>query len=262
MPNPRYVVVTPEERELKQKAAELATLEGELAERELELATLQKELRAFERTYLCTVGPLYAELDDLEARLAEINARQHPTDPSYVERATHARSKAAESARALTTVDDVQANTAPGEELKGLYREIARQVHPDLAPDDASRPRRTRLMAEANAAYAIGDVAKLRAILDEWHSSPELVEGVGVAAELVRAIRKIHQIHRRLTELDAALSALRQSPFHSIAKDVAIAREQGRDLLAEMATDLKRQIDAARARRVTSAAGEVASHGQ
>src|SRR5450755_150958 len=60
----------PEEDELDRKQNELAQLEGELADRELELAGLRSELAAFEGLYLRTVGVLYAELDDLNAKIA------------------------------------------------------------------------------------------------------------------------------------------------------------------------------------------------
>lgn len=107
LPKSKYVVVTPEQRELERKGAELAGLECELAERERELATLQNELRSFEGRYFHTVGSLDAELDDLEAQLAEAEARQHPQERSYRERATQARAKAADSAQPVAheTVD-------------------------------------------------------------------------------------------------------------------------------------------------------------
>ena len=62
---------SPEEEELERKRQELDHLLSELAESELELATLRSELVAFERRYLERVGSRYAELDKLEAQIAE-----------------------------------------------------------------------------------------------------------------------------------------------------------------------------------------------
>jgi hypothetical protein len=62
---------TPEERELENKRARLAALEVELAQRELDLATLKAELQTFEARYLREVGVFYAELDEIEAEIAE-----------------------------------------------------------------------------------------------------------------------------------------------------------------------------------------------
>jgi hypothetical protein len=241
--------LTPEERELEKKHAELATLEGELAERELEFATLQNELRAFEALYLRIVGALYAELDDLEAQIAEGQARRHPQEHSLGEEAAQARAKATESAHAINAVPETAEDRfKPGDALRKLYRDIARQIHPDLATDDRNRARRTRLMAEANKAYAAGDEAKLTAILDEWHSSPEAVEGEGIASELVRTIRKIHQVERRLAEIGVSMTELRESALHRLREDVTAAEARGRDLLADMAEQLRRDIAAARTR--------------
>ena len=41
----------------------------------MELTTFQGELRAFEARYLCIIGVRYAELDELEAQIAEAQAR-------------------------------------------------------------------------------------------------------------------------------------------------------------------------------------------
>lgn len=72
--------LTPEERELEKKKAELALLESKLAERELDLATLQAELHVFEQRYLRIVGSRYAELDEVKALIAEARARLNPDD--------------------------------------------------------------------------------------------------------------------------------------------------------------------------------------
>ncbi len=68
---------SPEEEELHRKRGELENLRSELAESELELATLRSELIAFERRYLEVVGSRYAELDALEAQIAEGNELPH-----------------------------------------------------------------------------------------------------------------------------------------------------------------------------------------
>src|SRR5437867_3121215 len=91
---------TPEELELEKKKAELGELESQLSQRELELATLQAELHAFERRYLRIVGVRYAELDEIEAQIAELLARQRPQGDKAHREAAKARTKAEESAQA------------------------------------------------------------------------------------------------------------------------------------------------------------------
>jgi hypothetical protein len=241
---------TPEERELEKKLADLASLETDLVHRELDLATLHGSLRTFETLYLRLVGALYAELDEVEARIAERLLRQNGADEQLHRQAQQARVKAQESASATGVVQSSAhgGGFQPGERLKRLYREIARRIHPDLATDPNERARRNRVMADANQAYETDDEAALLKILDEWQSSPELVEGEGTPAELVRTIRKLHQIERRLSEIAAEVADLKQSELFVLFERVKAAQTENRDLLTEMADELKRQIHKAKTR--------------
>jgi len=239
---------TPEEEELARKRAELDALEAELAERELDLATLLSELHRFELHYLRVVGVRYAELDELQAQIAEARARQTPDDPLARQEATKARARAEESAETAGAAKGraPELRFQPSEKLRKLFREVARCVHPDLATSEEERARRTRLMAEANGAYEKGDEARLEAILREWETSPESVPGEGPGAELVRVIRKIAQVHTRLDAIDAEVARLKESPLWTLKAKVEGAEAEGRDLLAEMAAAVDRQIADAR----------------
>jgi hypothetical protein len=241
---------TPEEQELEKKKAELGALESDLAQRELELATLQAELNAFERRYLRIVGVCYAELDGIEAQIAETLARQRPKDEKNQREAAEARAKAEESARATGAAKDEKraSDFKPSEDLKKLYREIAKRIHPDLTTDEKERVRRNEIMAEANRAYEEGDEAKLRAILEEWESSPDTVKGEGVGAELVRVIRKIHQVQKRLAEIGNLIKQLKGSELCQLKAKVEEAAKEGHDLLKEMADRLSHEITKARIR--------------
>ena len=75
--------------------------------------------------------------------------------------------------------------------LKGLYREVAKRVHPDLTSDHADRRRRQILMAEANRAFAQGDVSRLASILEESDVKPEPVQEISAPMDVVGAVRKI-----------------------------------------------------------------------
>jgi hypothetical protein len=55
--------------------------------------------------------------------------------------------------------------TTPPPELRKLYLRVIRRVHPDGAIDDQDRLRCERLTQQANHAYALGDEAALRAVL-------------------------------------------------------------------------------------------------
>ena len=234
---------TPEEKELGRKLSQLAELEEKLAQRELDLATLQAELNAFESIYLRIVGVRLAELDEIEAQIAETKARLKPKDNKMHEHAAHARSRAQSSAEETGISQELKKEKfKPSERLKKLYREVAKSIHPDLAVDEKERLRREKLMAEANRAYEDGDEAKLRAILDEWESSPESVKGEGTAAELVRVIRKLSQIKKRLRSIEIELTQLKKSDLYKLKRDTEKAEDKGRDLLSELAAQVDDDI--------------------
>ncbi len=211
--------LTPEEIELQKQQAELAELEAQLAQRELDLATVQAQLRAFEHRYLQAVGIRHQELDRIEAQIAEYLAH-------------------------LESNKDFR----PSNRLKQLYREVAKQIHPDLATDPEERAKRADLMAAANRAYEEGDEKKLQAILNEWELSPESVSGQSAAAELIRTLRKITQSQGRLMLIEHKLKTLQQTELHQLQLKTHEAEAMGRDLLSDMAKTIDQQIIKAQAR--------------
>ena len=235
---------TPEERELLRKLAELEIAENLLTERELELASLLTQLRTFDGRYARIVGVLLARLDELEAAAAAHRARQQPQDASAQARAHEARARAQESASTVETATTHHA-VEQSDELRALYRRIARLVHPDLATDAESRSVRTRWMAQANRAYEAGDQAALEKLLRDWSERPESVPGESVGAQLVRTIRKIAQVRSRLDAIARELAALRKSSRYELMEQVATAEKDGRDLLAQMAARVAAQIEEA-----------------
>ena len=56
----------PEDAELSRKREELGKLQARLADLELQILTLRLELAEFETLYHAKMGPLYAELDEVE----------------------------------------------------------------------------------------------------------------------------------------------------------------------------------------------------
>ena len=211
--------LTPEQEELEKKKVELAALETELAEKELHLATFQAELNAFEKEYMRVIGVRYTELDRIEAQIEEYLAL-------------------------LESTYDFK----PSPELKKLYREVAKKIHPDLATDDEERQRRQDLMTEANIAYENGNIEKLKSILQEWENSSELVEGEGIVFELVRIIRQIAQSRDRLKAIQLEIAALEQTELFQLKTKIIEADKVGQDLLADMASEIDKQIDTAMAK--------------
>ena len=246
--------VSPEEEELARKREELALLQAELADHELRLTNLRTELASFEGQYLRQVGTLYAELDQWNAKIAERLAEQDGTEEARSD-AAQARTQAEKSSAAVREAAAKTEEFKASPELKKLFKEVAKRIHPDLATDDADRQKRTQLMAEANAAYQRDDIETLRRILEEYESSPESVRGEGIAADLVRVIRQIKQIKARLSQIKLEIAALVESDIAKLRAKVDAASAEGRELLSEMAEDVRKRIDMAR-RRFEAGLGE------
>ncbi len=246
--NSELQITRPEERELETKRTELETLEASLAERELELASLRAELASFERKYLAEVGLRYAELDELKAQIAEKAAAEHPGDPRLQEAARKARARA-KATRSTTGPGQAHAQKVytPTPEMKRLYREVARRVHPDLTTDDADRVKRQELMAKANQAYMHGDQAALSRVFEAYECSPESVHGDGAGADLVRTIRRISQARSRLEEINVEVKALLASDAKRLRTQFDEAAKAGRDLFSDLAARIDTEIASARA---------------
>ena len=135
---------------------------------------------------------------------------------------------------APTLPDDQQA------ELRQLYRQLARRFHPDLALDEPERVHRTALMMAINSAYASGDLARLQQIALEPdtssvapHTDRELAESLA---------REVERCQRRLAEIAKELAALERHESAMLMRRAERATAEGRDLLDELAADLRRRI--------------------
>jgi len=241
----------PEEIELEKKRAELSILEDDLALKELDLTTLQVVLEDLRRRYLRIVGVKLAQLDGIEAQIAEIIARLDPKNEEVKKEADRRRTQAQESADATGSIaaEEYEAEPFnPSEDLKQLYRDLAKKVHPDLAPDEQARERRHRFMQEVNQAYSERNEDRLRSLLNEWENRPDSVSGEGTGAELIRIIRQIARVHNRIEAISQEVENLKESELYKLKMRVDETQDESRNLLVEMAAEIDGQIEAAIAR--------------
>jgi hypothetical protein len=232
------------EQHLENPETEFERLSRELAESELELATLENELSAFEKRYARTAGFLFAELDIIDREIARELLRLHPEE-KYQQSFQRAEKKAQASQDAVNekAEQDDQQRYMPTEEIKNLYRKVAKTIHPDLAVNEAERAFRTSLMVRANAAYKRGDQQALEQILYEWeHRDEKSFSQEEESKESNSLKRKIAQIKDRLKEIATRIGELKKSDLYQLMLKVEEADRKGRDLLGDMAKDLHGRI--------------------
>jgi hypothetical protein len=232
---------TPDEATLLDRREQLGAVRTALAERESELAQLRAQLKTFEGRYMRQVGILYAELDDLEARIAEREVDLYDSD-SARRRAEEARRQAQETHDAAFGDAREAEEFDPPPSLKTLFRDVAKRIHPDFARDDAEQKHFTLLMARANQAYSRGDTEMLQRLLDDHREINASIAGEGAAAELLRITRQIQHAERDIANLDAERHTLLSGEIAQLHLDAEAAARQHRDLLTELATSLGEQI--------------------
>lgn len=225
--------------------------QAELIQAEAQLADQLAEVNAFELEFEARVGHLWDRLEALEAEIQEYSDRIQMMRNKQV--LGYGFLSADRQYRRAWQAPPASAPTPPARppspaseaQIKQLYRQLARRFHPDLAVDEADRARRTAKMAAINDAYAARSLVELEALAQD----PERFIHTGQAppgqtdTQRVQALRDaLARCQRRLREIERQLQSLDQRPSVQLSLEVKLARQQGRDLLGEMAAELEGKI--------------------
>jgi hypothetical protein len=103
-------------------------------------------------------------------------------------------------------------------------------------------------MARANQAYSCGDTETLQRLLDDHREINASIAGEGAAAELLRIARQIQHAERDIATLEAERHTLLAGEIAQLYLDAEAAAREHRDLLTELASNLREQIADARGR--------------
>lgn len=236
---------------------ELAALYDELAERreqvaalELELFEARSDLAAFEAEVDRRLGGLKDRVDQLQREL-KIARRQAARRAQWGERAERGEvpydvleqfeKTWRRSAPPAADAKEKKLDEGSREEIKKLYRQLAKRFHPDLTVDPQEKKYREGIMAQVNEAYADGNLAKLRQLVDTPdRPQPELERTrEQIIADLRAEIRRLDGV---IHQLRSSLDRLTRSHEVQLMLEASMAEQQGRDLIAEMASDLRQEI--------------------
>jgi hypothetical protein len=227
--------------------AEVEALSRELTDRELVLATLENELSVFEMRYTRIVEILFAKLDFIDREIARELFRLNPEE-EYRKGFQQAEKKAQASQEAIDENKDQKEKQTyiPTEEMKNIDRKVAKTIHPDFAVNEDERLFRTELMVRSNEAYKNGDEEALEQILYEWeHRDEKSFKQEKGIKEQNQLELKIAQIKARLKQIEARIRELKNSELCQLMLKVKRADRVRRDLLREMASDLRKPIQEA-----------------
>ncbi|MEJ7839401.1 MAG: J domain-containing protein [Thermomicrobiales bacterium] len=123
-------------------------------------------------------------------------------------------------------------------DMRTLYRELARQFHPDLASDDADLTTRQEVMLRINAAWQNRDLAALQLIqLDTEHLMPDWHLS-NITRRLAWARRESTSLGGQIESLQKRLQQLRGSDTFPLWFDA----ELGKTVIARQALALRSDI--------------------
>ncbi|HEY6887692.1 MAG TPA: hypothetical protein VI300_07935 [Solirubrobacter sp.] len=214
-------------------------LRDRLAQIEEEHATLRSELAAFQSDYLRLVGVVDLQVQELEAKvLAIVAARSGLLDDQAAAAAAEQRFR--ETTTAMSAVP-APAGPPPSEDLKTLFRDAAKRMHPDLVADDAGREHAEAFMKRLNQSYKKGDAEAIGNLVRQWETSPyaSLIPPMAGPAPALQAA---------VADAEQRLADARDSDLARLMEQAFAASMSGRDLLAELRQDAEAALGRARAK--------------
>lgn len=233
--------------DLRRAQWRLASLEAEHADLDTRHATLSVELNAFRRVYLQRLGPLFAVLDSLRARLAALRAAKSPTDVSLRQEAEEAEQQARRSAHEASSEGVASPGESPrfkvDDRCKELRRKAAKLLHPDRAETDADRDLRNRLMAEVNRAMRDNDAERIQEIIDEYVAKSDVTpDSDDIEERLATIRRRSEKLELRIAAIRNALRSLTGSELCVLRDRVVAGEKAGNDVFSEIEQELAAQI--------------------
>ena len=257
MPQIALIDVT-NDSESHQLQEQIQDAEEEVAQLTLQVAETKLEVRRFQAEYSARIGPLYAELDEVEIEIREYQLRTElirsgaaPDSEEIQERVADAFEAERERLHAyqeqVREAERKQAEETPDSRpLRGIYLRLAKRYHPDKAYTPEDRERNARIMTLINQAYEDGDRATLERL--ESQGDTPVPEEESTEARRRRLRDQFSRLKRSINELKQEIEKHRQSDIYLLKQQVESAREREEDLLSKLARDIQYKIAAARRR--------------
>ncbi len=244
--------MTSEADRLTQLRLAVEVARRELVEAEAELADRRSDIEAFEFEYEATVGVLLMQLERIETELNDYldRIKQRRNEKTFGTAFSSVEDQYRKTWRSSApTMQQPKKKAVVSEnteaQIKKLYRQLARRYHPDLASDDAERAYRTEMMTAVNDAYTARSLAELMALSKELeaHQQVGLSGPEETAVDMIKALEEeLARCQRRLKQIDLEMQSLYTHPLVELSTEVKFGKQNGRDILAEMAEEVERQI--------------------
>jgi len=232
---------------------ELASLRARVAQKreylavlELELFNTRAALEEFTGIYNARITPLERRLDELQAQLKQALSARFPDQDKGNGAGTgspppRARQEQRHDIPPLADRQPPVTNPETLQQLRALFRQLAKRFHPDLSRDPKEKQRRQHIMSQVNQAYTACDLQALQTLAQRPDvpsaSAPQTrqQEIKSLRAELARLDEVIRKLESNIRELD-------NSHAMRLRLEVTLAHQEGRDLLSDIAAHLAERI--------------------
>ena len=253
---------TRDEVEIERLMTTIQEKHDQITEMTLAFENLKLEIRQFEREYNARVGQFYIELDkaDLETKEYRLRLRlmREGVADDEVEMRVEAcfrteRQRLEEYEQETAEAKEHPEATKPKpvlpkeqmKQLRKLYLRLAKTHHPDKANRVEEQNKREQLMTLINRAYEDRDLQTLERMHVEEIPAEQGTEETPRQRKQ-RLMQEINRLMRIIGELRLELNQTKSSRIYQLKQEVETAREDGIDLLADLAKGLQRKINASR----------------
>lgn len=236
-------------QQIKELELLLTELRPKLVEAESELADHLAAINAFEFKLRSRLAAFLTKIEELDKQIQALRRKQQWLGDQW-----EAQEEDWEIGNSATEDGDYRYRSKPArdrkqdlteaeaDEIKKLYRDLARRFHPDMAASEEDREYRTQIMMAINAAYAAGDLKRLKEIALE----PDSIHGIDFSTNeqlLAEALQREHaRILRRLKEINQEMNRLNRHATSKMMRQAADLAAKGRDFFIEKEDELKDQI--------------------
>lgn len=238
--------------------------ERQVSDLSVGIQELKIKLSIFEGEYNARVGVLYIKLDKINLSIEEYELRiklaREGKLPDVLrdieddvrdrffekrEKISNLEDETSESSQEykqhLEEEEEARLDEESKQDLKRLYRELAKKYHPDRSTDKKQSEDYHKIMAEINEAYKAKDIEKLRSFAEKVEREEKIAKET-LEDKLDRLKHDDEVLSGIIAKLEGELRSLKLGETYKLIEKVQLAKERGDDLLQQLAAKLKSQI--------------------
>lgn len=242
--------------------AELSALREKVARRreymdllELELGNTRSALQEFTDIYNQRIGPLENRQQQLQQMLEDMMADQAPPSNDWRGKKHEGQRRRSNSngngngSTHYSQQDKPFTKHQPPpppdpdyeRKVRDLFRQLAKQYHPDVAKDDTQKKHNEKVMAEINMAYSAKNLEALE-LLAKARGIEATEPAQTPAAELARLETELRQLEMMIFDIEQTIRELDLSQAMQMRSELKADQEDGRDSLRELESEFRMRI--------------------